>query len=118
MSAQELTMDDYSDLVREDPGCVPHEKETAFHFNKEQKEVSIYSGIGSIMRGLIENGNIEVETVNALNEDGDVTPMSLDEVNPEEHSIVGVHAMAPLGILKIQKNERKHDTFSSVIARY
>jgi len=29
-----------------------------------------------------------------------------------------VHAMAPIGILKIQKNERKHDTFSSVIARY
>ena len=118
MSAQELTMDDYSDLVREDPGCVPHEKETAFHFNKEGKDVSIYSGIGSVMRGLIEHKNIEVERVNVLNDDGGVTPVELSEVNPEEHSIVGVHAMAPIGILKIQKNERKHDTFSSVIARY
>lgn len=118
MSTKELTMDDYSDLVKEDPNCVPHEKETAFHFNKEVKDVSVYSGIGSIMRGLLENPNIEVEKVNALDEDNNVEHLTLEEVDPDKHNIVGVHAIAPLGIIKIQKNERKHDTFSSIIARY
>lgn len=120
MASNDLSQEEILDLIKEDPACSPHEKEFSINFNKETKEAKVYSGIRGLMTGLVKNGQSKVTRVTYVTEDKLVKQVEFDkiseEIDPETDAIIGVFASVPLGALKIQKNKRKSNTYSTIIS--
>lgn len=105
------------EIVKEDADCRPHEKETAMNFNKDRREVHVYSGIGSIIKGLIRNDVAEVRFFSVKENGKNVYKKETEEIDLENDIIVGIHASLPIGALKIQNSTRKNDNFSTLISK-
>lgn len=86
-------------MITEDPQLASHEKETTMRINKQEEKVVIFSEIASVIRGLLERDDFEVIDKRTVDED-----------------TVAVKGTLPLGVLKIQQNERKHGKYAKIVS--
>jgi len=86
-------------MITEDPQLASHEKETTMRINKQEEKIIIFSEIASMIRGLLKRDDFEV--IEKRTVDGDT---------------VAVKGKLPLGVLKIQQNERKHGKYANVVS--
>lgn len=108
-------MSDIQDLVREDPDCLPVEKESSFLINKDEKVITVSTAIASHMRALIRSEVATIIDVTVFDGEARVTKDDLDLVR-ENEKIICMNASIPRGSMKIKEAERKHDGLGTIFS--
>lgn len=101
------------DNVAEDSSLVPSEKETSINFGKRHDRARVFSSERGLMRRLL--GHPHVEIVSVTVEEGDRRPpIDLDDYDGQ--TVVGVRAIAPIGLLKIGLSPRKDNQHARIVS--
>lgn len=101
------------DLVREDPGLTPQEKETTIRFAKDEEHADVYTAEAGLTRRLLAHPSAVVEYLTVLDE-GATRNVDPSEVSGRE--IVGVRASVPVGALKVQLTPRSSTQHAEVVS--
>jgi len=88
--------------VTEDNDLTPAEKEVMIRFDRDEQRLTVHSEIASVTKALRSRDDFE-ETHARRN---------------EQDEIVAVTGKLPLGVLKIQQNEREYGSFSNVVSSH
>jgi len=105
---------DLVDLVREDTGLRPEEKETLIRFPKDRDRAVVYSAEAGIMRRLLAHPEFEVldlETENGAEVE------SVQQLHAAEDSVVGVRGTIPIGAIKVSACSRSAAGHAEVVSR-
>jgi hypothetical protein len=87
--------------VTEDPDLGSNEKELNITVNKADDEFFVFTEIASVARHLLTRDDFNKQDERRV--DG---------------KIVAVKGTLPMGVLKIQQNERKYGSFSEIVATH
>jgi len=87
--------------ISEDPQLSSEEKEFFVRVNKSEDKIDVFTEIASVARHLRTRDDF-IET----------------DVRTVEGNVVAIKGKLPLGVLKIQQNERKHGSFSNIVAEH
>jgi len=84
--------------IAEDADLTPAEKELNIRVNKEEQTLHVHSEIGSVTRALLNRSDFEEHSRRTADE-----------------TVVAVTGVLPMGVLKVQKNEREYGSFSNIV---
>lgn len=85
--------------VSEDPDLGQDEKECTIRVSKRTQRLTVHSEIASITRALLKRSDFKESTRRTV-----------------EGDVVSVTGELPMGVLKVQKNERAHGAFSTIVS--
>ena len=118
-SIQSDTESDLLDAVRSDPGLSGEEWSFTINAVYADDELSVYTEIPALVRGLIRNPQFVAEGWRLWSEDEVRYPSERSDVVDlvgENWSIVGVEGSLPFAALKIQSSARNRDMFADIVA--
>jgi hypothetical protein len=91
------------DLVREDPGLTPQEKETTIRFAKDEERATVFTAEAGLTRRLLAHP--ETDTVGVVVADGDAR-REVDTDDVRGRSVVACRVRLPVGALTVSLHAR------------
>ena len=105
--------DSVVECIRSDPKLHPAEKETNITFANDTNTMRIFSANRTMVKDLWQHTDVTIDTL-SVRIDGAYRTIAPGQHGGED--IVGIHATAPIGLLKLMASPRSRDVPSGIVS--